>query len=74
MPQAYKLNDFVGTPNKIIAIITKIQNKHKHNDNSTSNKDSQFNHWLNLRYYRPHYATGNNPKTYHLITQEGDEE
>ena len=24
----------MGTPNKIIAIITKIQNKHKHNDNS----------------------------------------
>ena len=27
----------MGTPNKIIAIITKIQHIHKHNDNSTSN-------------------------------------
>ena len=73
MPQAYKLNDFVGTPNKIIAIITKIQNKHKHNDSSTSNNGAQLNHWLNLRYYRPCWIRGNNPKTYLQITQDGDE-
>ena len=58
----------------IIAIITKIQNNHKHNDNSTNNKDAQFNHWLNLRYYRFYYASGNNPKTYLQITQERGEE
>ena len=44
IPQAYKLNEIMGKPNKIIAIITKIQNNHKHNDNSTSNKDAQLNH------------------------------
>ena len=64
----------MGTPNKIIAIITKIQNKHKHNDSSTNNKNAQFNHWLNLRYYRPHHARGNNSKTYLQIMQEGGEE
>ena len=35
IPYTYKLNEIVGTPNKIIAIITKIQNKQKRNDNST---------------------------------------
>ena len=64
----------MGTPNKIIAIITKIQNKHKHNDSSTSNNGAQLNHWLHLRYYRPHYARGNNTKTLLYIMQEGDEE
>ena len=34
-PQAYKLNEIVETPNKIIVIITKIENKQKNNDNST---------------------------------------
>ena len=63
----------MGTPNKIIAIITKIQNIHKHNDKSTSNKDAQLNHGLNLRYYRPHCTRGNNPKTHLQITQEGGE-
>ena len=64
----------MGTPNKIIAIITKIQNNHKHDVNSTINKDAQLNHWLNLRYYHVHYTGGNNPKTYLQITLEGDEE
>ena len=63
----------MGTPNKIIAIITKIQNNHKHNDNSTNNKDAQFNHGLNLRCYRPYCTRGNNPKTHLQIMQEGDE-
>ena len=54
----------MGTPNKIIAIIIKIQNNHNHNDNSTINKDAQLNHSLNLRYYRFYYARGNNPKTH----------
>ena len=31
------------------------------------------NHWLNLRYYRPHHARGNNSKTYLQIMQEGGE-
>ena len=62
------------TPNKIIAVIIKIQNNHKHNNNSTSNKGAQFNHLLNLRYYRPHCTRGNNPKTHLQITQEGGEE
>ena len=64
----------MGTPNKIITIITKMQNNHKHNDNSTSNKGAQLNHLLNLRYYRSHYTRDNNPKTNLQITQEGDEE
>ena len=42
--------------------------------NQQSTKDAQLNHWLNLWYYRPHYARGNNPKTYLQITQEGGEE
>ena len=37
-------------------------------------KGAQFNHRLNLRYYRFHYARGINPKTYLQITQEGGEE
>ena len=61
-------------PNKIIAIITKIQNNHKYYDNSTSNKDAQLNHWLNLRYYRPYCTRGNNPKTHLQIMQECGEE
>ena len=64
----------MGTPKKIIAVITKMQNNHKHNDNSTSNKDTQLNHWPNLRYYHFYYTRGNNPKTYLQIMQEGDEE
>ena len=64
----------MGTPNKIIAIITKIQNNHKHKDNSTSNKGAQLNHWLNLQYYRFYYTRSNNPKTYLQITQERGEE
>ena len=64
----------MGTPNKIIAIITKIRNNHKHNDNSTNNKDAQLNHRLNLRYYHFYCVRGNNPKTYLQITQEGGEE
>ena len=64
----------MGTPNKIIAIITKMQSNHKHNDNSTSNKDVPLNHGLNLRYYRFHCTRGNNPKTHFQTTQEGDKE
>ena len=63
----------MGTPNKIIAIITKIQNNHKHNDNSTSNKDAQFNHGLNLQYYHPYCTRDNNFKIHLEITQEGGE-
>ena len=29
-----------------------------------STKGAQFNHGLNLRYYRPHCTRGNNPKTH----------
>ena len=64
----------MAKPNKIIAIITKMQNNHKHYDNSTSIKGAQFNHRLNLRYYRSCCIRGHNPKTYHQITQEGDDE
>jgi hypothetical protein len=32
------LNEIIGILHKIIAIITKLQIKQKHNDNSTSNK------------------------------------
>ena len=38
-----------------------------------STKDTQFNHSLNLRYYRPHCTRGNNPKTHLQFKQEGDE-
>ena len=38
-----------------------------------STKDAQFNHGLNLRYYRPYCTRGNNPKTHLQITQEGGE-
>jgi hypothetical protein len=37
------LNESVGILHKIIAIITKLQIKQKHNDNSTSNKGAQNN-------------------------------
>ena len=44
IPLAYKLNDIVGKPHKILALISKIQNKHKHNDNQLNNKGSHFKH------------------------------
>jgi hypothetical protein len=50
-------------PHKIIAIIIKIQKKHKHNDNQLNNEGSHFKHCLNWRYY---------PKAPLLMTQEGD--
>ena len=34
----------MGTPNKIIAIITKIQLKHYHKDNQPNTKGSQSTH------------------------------
>jgi len=42
MPYAYKLNDIVEKSHKIIALITKIQIKHKHNDNQLSIEGSHF--------------------------------
>ena len=39
-----------------------------------STKGAQFNHGLNLRYYRPHCTRGNNHNTHLYITQEGGEE
>ena len=41
--------------------------------NQQNNKGAQFNHLLNLRYYRPHCTRGNNSKTHLQITQKGGE-
>ena len=41
---SYKLNEMVSITHKIIAIITKIQIKHEHQDNHSNIKDSQFKH------------------------------
>ena len=60
-------------PPRSLQSLQRFKNNHKHNDNSTSNKDAQFNHGLNLRYYHPYCRRGNNHKTYLQITQEDDE-
>ena len=39
-----KLIEIVSIPQKIIAIITKIQIKHEHQDNHSNIKGSQFKH------------------------------
>ena len=39
-----KLNEIVSITHKIIAIITKIQIKHEHQDNHSNIKGSQFKH------------------------------
>jgi hypothetical protein len=59
-------------PHKIIAIIIKIQKKHKHNDNQLNNEGSHFKHCLNWRYYRFLHIKGKDPKAPLLMTQEGD--
>ena len=58
------------TPNKIIAIITKIQNKHKHNENQLNNKSSHFKHGLNWQYYRFLHIKGKDPKAPRPMMQE----
>ena len=39
-----KLNEIVSITHKIIAIITKIQIKHEHQDNNSNITSSQFKH------------------------------
>ena len=39
-----KLNEIVSITHKIIAIITKIQIKHEHQDNHSNTTGSQFKH------------------------------
>ena len=41
---ACKLNEIVSITHKIIAIITKIQIKHEHQDNHSNTTSSQFKH------------------------------
>jgi len=60
----------MGKPHKIITLIIKIQNKHKHNDNQLNNKGSHFKHWLNWRYYRFLHIKGKDPKACLPMTQE----
>ena len=61
----------MGTPNKIIAIITKIQTIISIMTIKQAIK--VHNSIIDSLYYRFNYARGNNPKTHLQITQEGDE-
>ena len=60
----------MGKLHKIIALISKIQKKHKHNDNQLNNKGSHFKHELNWRYYHFLHIKGKDPKAPLPMTQE----